>query len=147
MSEPLLAEEVWIAFDHTARLKDAFASKPKQFVGFAAPAGKYGRGFMPVVVGLGIPNTTPDRAASERLIDHLTKGKTQSKTLRAIGFYPVVKASTRGLPADVKLSSVAIKAQADAKDANPGLFAGWSSAIRVGAFFQSFTPTLFKELF
>ena len=121
MSEPLLAEEVWIAFDHTARLKDAFASKPKQFVGFAAPAGKYGRGFMPVVVGLGIPNTTPDRAASERLIDHLTKGKTQSKTLRAIGFYPVVKASTRGLPADVKLSSVAIKAQADAKDANPGL--------------------------
>ena len=121
MSEPLLAEEVWIAFDHTARLKDAFASKPKDFVGFAAPAGKHGRGFMPVVVGVAIPNTTPDRQASERLIDYLTKDSTQSATLRAIGFYPVVKASTRGMPADVRLSAVAISAQANAPDANPGL--------------------------
>lgn len=121
MNEPLLAEEVWIAFDHTARLKDAFVGKPNDFVGFAAPAAKHGRGFMPVIVGLAIPNTTPDRAASERLIDHLTKSSTQSATLRAVGFYPVVTASTRGLPADVRISAAAIQAQANAPDANPGL--------------------------
>lgn len=121
MQEPLLAEEVWIAFDHTARLKDAFANKPKEFVGFAAPAGKHGRGFMPVVVGLAIPNTATDKAAAERLIDHLTKPATQAVTLREVGFYPVVEASTRGMPADVQLSAVAINAQANAPDANPGL--------------------------
>ena len=121
MQEPLLAEEVWIAFDHTARLKDAFAGKPKDFVGFAAPAGKHGRGFMPVVVGLAIPKTATDRDAAERLIDHLTKSSTQSVTLREVGFYPVVAASTSGLPADVRLSAAAINAQANAPDANPGL--------------------------
>ena len=121
MQEPLLADEVWIAFDHTARLKDAFASEPDDFIGFAAPAGEYGRGFMPVIVGLAIPKTTPDRKASERLIDHLTKSKTQIITLREVGFYPVVSANTKGLPADVQLSATAISAQANAPDANPGL--------------------------
>lgn len=121
MQEPLLADEVWIAFDHTARLKDAFANRPNDFVGFAAPAGKHGRGFMPVVVGLAIPNTTPDMAASERLIDHLTKSQTQVTTLREVGFYPMVAADTSGLPADVEISAKAIAAQANAPDANPGL--------------------------
>ena len=121
MQEALLAEEVWIAFDHTARLKDAFKSKPNDFVGFAAPAGKHGRGFMPVVVGLGIPATSPDKKASERLIDHLTKSATQTVALREVGFYPVVTASTQGLPADVRISAAAINAQANAPDANPGL--------------------------
>lgn len=121
MSEALLAEEVWIAFDHTARLKDAFASRPDDFIGFAAPAGKHGRGFMPVTIGLAIPNTTPDRAASEELIDYLTTSAVQSDILRNLGWFPVVTASTSGMPADVQLSSVAIAAQATASDANPGL--------------------------
>ena len=121
MQEPLLAEEVWIAFDHTARLKNAFSQKPNDFVGFAAPAAKHGRGFMPVIVGLAIPENTPDRAASERLIDYLTKSSVQRIALREVGFYPVVTANTKGMPADVRLSAAAISAQANSPDANPGL--------------------------
>ena len=39
MQQPLLTEEVWIAFDHVARLADAFNQKPDEFVAFPAPAG------------------------------------------------------------------------------------------------------------
>lgn len=58
MNEPLLSGEVWVAFDHTARLGPAFAAvtdgeTDKEFVAFPAPAGPAGRGFMAVVVGLG----------------------------------------------------------------------------------------------
>jgi multiple sugar transport system substrate-binding protein len=60
MQEPLLSGEVWVAFDHTARLINAFNEKPDEFVAFPAPAGPAGRGFMPVVVGLAIPYTSPD---------------------------------------------------------------------------------------
>ena len=60
MQQPLLTEEVWIAFDHVARLADAFNQKPDDFVAFPAPAGPAGRGFMPVVAGIGIPRTAPD---------------------------------------------------------------------------------------
>ena len=55
MQQPLLTEEVWVAFDHVARLADAFNQKPDDFVAFPAPAGPAGRGFMPVVAGIGDP--------------------------------------------------------------------------------------------
>ena len=55
MQEPLLTGEVWVAFDHVARLADAFNQKPDDFVAFPAPAGPAGRGFMPVVAGIGDP--------------------------------------------------------------------------------------------
>ena len=42
MQQPLLTEEVWIAFDHVARLADAFNQKPDDFVAFPAP-GRSGR--------------------------------------------------------------------------------------------------------
>ena len=122
MQEPLLAGEVWVAFDHTARLKDAFDQKPDQFVAFPAPAGPEGRGFMPVVAGLGIPKGTPDRAGSAQLIEYLTQADTQIKTLRAIGFYPVVEAELPDdLPPNVKIAGPAVTAQANAADANPSL--------------------------
>ncbi len=39
MQEPQMSGEVWVAFDHTARLLDAFNSDPDKFVAFPAPAG------------------------------------------------------------------------------------------------------------
>ena len=42
MQEPLLTGEVWVAFDHVARLADAFNQKPDDFVAFPAPAGPGG---------------------------------------------------------------------------------------------------------
>ena len=52
--EPLMAGEVMIAFDHVARLKEALVAAPNDYVTFPAPSAGKGRGFMPVVAGLGI---------------------------------------------------------------------------------------------
>ncbi len=122
MQEPLLSGEVWVAFDHTARLKDAFDQKPDQFIAFPAPAGPEGLGFMPVVAGLAIPKGTPDRATSVKLIQYLTQPETQIKTLRAVGFYPVVDVQLPDdLPPNVKIGGPAVAAQASAENANPSL--------------------------
>ncbi len=48
MQEPLLTGDVWIAWDHIARMQDALRQKPDDFVAFPAPAGPKGRGYMPV---------------------------------------------------------------------------------------------------
>jgi multiple sugar transport system substrate-binding protein len=42
MQEPLITDEVWVAFDHTARLANAFNERPDDFVAFPAPAGPRG---------------------------------------------------------------------------------------------------------
>ena len=43
MQEPLLSEEVWVAWDHVARLRDAFEALPDDFVALPVPAGPNGR--------------------------------------------------------------------------------------------------------
>jgi multiple sugar transport system substrate-binding protein len=123
MQQPLLTEEVWIAFDHVARLADAFNQKPDDFVAFPAPAGPAGRGFMPVVAGIGIPRTAPDMAASEALVAYMMKPETQIATLRATNFFPVLAdvALPEDMPASVKMSGPAITAMTGASDAVPAL--------------------------
>ena len=64
MQEPLLAGDVWVAFDHVARVIDALRQKPDEFVAFPAPSGPKGLGYMPVVAGVAIPKGTPDRASA-----------------------------------------------------------------------------------
>jgi multiple sugar transport system substrate-binding protein len=122
MQEPLLAEEVWIAFDHTARVLEAFRQRPDDFVAFPAPAGPAGRGFMPVVAGLAIPKGAPQPDAAAQLIGYLTSPEVQIETLKAVGFYPVIEVD---LPADlepgIKIAADAIDAQTSAKDAIPSL--------------------------
>ncbi len=98
MQEPLLLKEVWIAFDHVARIKEALVEAPDDFVTFPAPAGPNGRGYMPVIVGLAIPRDAPDRAGAAALIDYLTTPETQIVTAQEVGFFPVVKVE---LPADL----------------------------------------------
>lgn len=122
MQEPLLSGEVWVAFDHTSRLKDAFDQKPDQFVAFPAPSGPEGLGFMPVVAGLAIPKGAPEREQSAQLIEYLTRPETQVKTLRATGFFPVVAVELPDdLPPNVSISGAAVEAQANAENANPSL--------------------------
>ena len=50
MAEPLITQDVWIAWDHTARLVKAFEKMPGDFVAFPAPIGPQGRGFMELPV-------------------------------------------------------------------------------------------------
>ena len=122
MQEPLLSEEVWVAFDHTARLADAFNQRPDDFVAFPAPAGPTGRGFMPVVAGVAVPSTAPDMDSAKALVSYMLKPETQIATLRATSFFPVVDvALPDDMPPAVKLSGAAIAAQSGAADANPGL--------------------------
>ena len=123
MQQPLLTEEVWIAFDHVARLADAFNQKPDDFVAFPAPAGPAGRGFMPVVAGIGIPRTAPDMEASQALVAYMMKPETQIETLRATNFFPVLAdvALPDDMPASVKASAPAIAAMTGASDAVPAL--------------------------
>ena len=122
MQEPLLTGEVWVAWDHTARLADAFNQQPDDFVAFPAPAGPAGRGFMPVVAGLGIPKTAPDMDGAKELITYMIQPDTQIATLKAIDFFPVVKAELPDdMPASVKAEARRSPPCPASKDANPGL--------------------------
>ncbi len=122
MQEQLLTEEVWVVFDHTARLANAFNERPDDFIAFPAPAGPTGRGFMPVVVGVAIPKTAPDMDAAKKLVAYMANPATQIETLKALSFFPVVDAELPSdMPASVQLSGSAISKMAGSADANPGL--------------------------
>jgi multiple sugar transport system substrate-binding protein len=122
MQQPLLTGDVWIGFDHVARVLDALRQKPDEFVAFPAPAGPKGRGYMPVLAGLAVARGAPDISGAMALIDYLTQPQTQIVTARSIGFFPVVKAE---LPPDVdpgqKMAAAAIEKMQSAKDALPAL--------------------------
>lgn len=121
MEEPLKTGEVWVAFDHTARLLPALNDKPGDYVTFPAPSGIKGRGFMPVIVGMAIPKNASDKAAAERVIDHMTKPATQALILKEIGFFPVVKSDLSQLSPGVQLASTGMAAVFSAKDGRASL--------------------------
>ncbi|MEM7118927.1 MAG: ABC transporter substrate-binding protein [Chloroflexota bacterium] len=122
MQEPLLSGDVMVAFDHTARLLDAFNTEPDNFIAFPAPAGPAGRGFMPVIVGLGIPADAPHPEAGADLIEFLTRPDVQGAVLADLGFFPVVDGvDTSNLSAGVEIEAGAVSAQANAPDALPAL--------------------------
>jgi multiple sugar transport system substrate-binding protein len=122
MQEPMLADEVWISWDHTARLIDAATKNPDEIMLVPAPAGPKGRGFMPVITGLGIPKGAPDRASSEKLIEYLTQPQTQITTLTQLAFFPATGAQIPSeLPPGVKLEADAVAKQSSSKDAVPSL--------------------------
>ena len=118
MQHPLLSGEVWIGFDHIARLLGALRQKPDEFVAFPAPAGPKGRGHLPVLAGLAVPRRAQDASAAAALIDYLSQPETQIATARNLGFFPVVKAA---LPSDLdpglKMGMAAIQKMQSATDA------------------------------
>jgi multiple sugar transport system substrate-binding protein len=122
MSTPLKAGEVWIAWDHVARLAPALTASPNDYVAFPAPAGPKGRSYMPVVLGLGIPVGAPHRAQAEQLITHLTDPKTQALVASKLSFFPVVAgASQASSTPGIKLESDAVATLNASKDAFPAL--------------------------
>jgi multiple sugar transport system substrate-binding protein len=118
MQEPLLASEVWIAWDHIARLKEALALQPDQFVVFPPPAGPQGRGYMLVIAGLAIPKDAPNRAGAVTVIEHMTKPETQLMTAAEVAFLPVVKVDLPpNLAPAIKLLASAVAATQGSQDA------------------------------
>jgi multiple sugar transport system substrate-binding protein len=118
MQEPLLGGEVWIAWDHIARVKEALAAMPDDLLVVPPPAGPRGRAYMPVIAGFGIPKGAPNRAGAAALIEHLTRPAVQVLTASEVGFFPVVNAPLpASLPPDVKLLADGIAKTQDARDA------------------------------
>ncbi len=141
MQQPLLSGDVLIAWDHTARLQDAFRQHPDDYVAFPAPAGPKGRAFMPVVVGLSIPKSAPDASGARQVIQYLLKPETQITTLRVSSFYPVVNTPIPpNLDPGLKAELAAVQAQQSASDARPALLpVGLGS--HSGEFDRIFTDT------
>jgi len=117
MDTALLSEEVWIAWDHTARVKTAILERPDDFVVLPAPAGPKGRGVITVLAGLAIPKTSPDPAGAYRLIEYLTRPSTQAMILQGVGFFPVVAEAAGAVPTGgLKVLADGVAAQSAAPD-------------------------------
>ena len=141
MQEQLVTDEVWIAFDHVARIADAFNQRPDDFVAFPAPAGPKGRAFMPVVAGIAVPRTAPDMDQAKALVAHMLTPETQIATLRATNFFPVIATDLPDdMPASVKASAPAIAAMTGAPDALPALLP-MGLGDKGGQFSQIYTDT------
>jgi multiple sugar transport system substrate-binding protein len=110
MQTPLLSGEVQIAWDHQARLIQAL-NQAGQFVAFPAPRGPKGLGYEPVVAGLAIPKTAPNKKGAEQLIDYLTRAQNQGKTANVLAFFPTVSGakvqggSQPGLAAEAQVTA------------------------------------------
>lgn len=122
MQEPLATGEVWVAWDHVARLKDALNAKPDDFVVFPVPAGPAGRANMPVIAGIGVPTTSPAADAAKELVAYMLKPETQIATLKATGFFPVVDVQLPDdVPTSAKMLQPVVAAQSEAADSLPVL--------------------------
>ena len=122
MDEPLLTGEVWLAWDHTARLIGALEERTDDLVAFPAPRGPEGLGYMPVVAGLAIPKTAPDPEASRSLIEYLTRPEIQAITLRENAFFPAIEGELPAdLPAGIQKEADAVRQTTTSDAALPSL--------------------------
>lgn len=146
MQDPLLSGEVWVAWDHVARLINAVTQDPKQFVLFPAPYGPKGRGYMDVIDGLAIPKGAPHLSADEQLITYLTKSGPQLSTLLNEAFFPSTNVKIpKKLPPGIVLEARAVKKQSGAKNTIPTLLPiglGASGAAYNQAFIDTFNRIL-----
>jgi len=122
MQEPLQTGEVWVAWDHVARLIEALKSNPDGYVAFPVPAGPEGRAFMPVIAGLAIPTWAPNPDGAKALIRYLLQPETQATTLRTVSFFPVIAGDLPGdLDPGIAAEQEAVAAQVGSSDALPAL--------------------------
>ncbi|MFC6016910.1 ABC transporter substrate-binding protein [Plantactinospora solaniradicis] len=118
MQEPLQRGEVLIAWDHVARLVNAPADKPDDWVMAPAPRGPKGLGYMLVVAGLAIPRGAPEADRARQVIEALTTPDVQLEVLRRNAFFPVVNAQLPAdLPPAVALEAEAVRRQQSAEGA------------------------------
>lgn len=117
MDIPLLSEEAWIVWDHTARLKQAIMERPGDFIVIPSPTGASGRGIITVLAGLGIPKTSRDTLSSFYLIEYLTRPEVQREILKGTGFFPVLKGiSFEGLKKPFRIIAEGVIKQSEKED-------------------------------
>ena len=122
MQESMLSGEVWVGFDHVARLVKAFEGKPNDFVAAPAPKGPKGLYYMSVLAGLGIPKSSVNKSGAEAFIDYMTTPAVQSKTLTAVAFFPVIgQTLPADLPPHLKIEAEGVAKQAKSPDAKVAL--------------------------
>jgi multiple sugar transport system substrate-binding protein len=145
MNEPLLLGEVWVAWDHTARLLPALRERPNDFVVLPSPAGPKGRSFLAVIAGLGVPRNSPNPEGAEKLIEFLTRPRTQVTTLQGVAFFPTVREAAGAVPAGgLRVVAEGVTAQAGARDAITALLPIGLGA-RSGEFVPLYVDT-FREI-
>jgi multiple sugar transport system substrate-binding protein len=116
MASPLLGEEVWIAWDHVARIKDAIVTAPDKFTVCPAPRGPAGRGYIIVLAGLAITKGSPDQDAAWKVIEFLTRPEIQAKIAENVGFFPTVKEAAPAITGPIKKIADGVSAQFAAGD-------------------------------
>ncbi|MEM2410216.1 MAG: extracellular solute-binding protein [Thermofilaceae archaeon] len=94
MADPLIRGDVWIAWDHTARVVAALKTMPETFTAVPVPRGLNSRGYIIVLAGLAIPKGAPDQDAGWELIEFLTRPEIQARVAENVGFFPVVEEAT-----------------------------------------------------
>jgi multiple sugar transport system substrate-binding protein len=113
MYKPLQSGNVWIAWDHIARLVEAFKAGPAEFVAFPAPTGPHGLGYITVLSGLAIPKTCPKPEGAKRLIRYLTQPSVAEVTLREVGFFPPTNdfSVPANIDAGIRVAATAVQQQ------------------------------------
>jgi multiple sugar transport system substrate-binding protein len=118
MQEPLARGEVLVAWDHVARLVDAPAGKPDDWLMVPAPRGPKGLGYLVVIAGLAIPRGAPESAKAKDVIKALTTVDAQLDVLRQNAFFPVTNAPVPSdLPGAIGLEATAVQSQQKADGA------------------------------
>lgn len=122
LQEQLLSGDVMIAFDHQARLVDALDQRPDDFIVFPAPTGPAGLGYMPVLVGVAIPEGAQNVDGAVQLIEYMLSDEGQVAITEAIGFFPVTGAEVpEDVGAAIQAEATAAANQTTAPDALPAL--------------------------
>jgi len=141
MAQPLLLGEVWVAWDHIARILPALQERSNDFVVLPSPAGPKGRSFLSVIVGLGIPKTADNPDLGERLIEYLTRPSTQVITAQGVAFFPVSPEAAKAAPTGgLKVVADGVSAQAGAPDGRTALLPVGLGA-RTGEFVPLYVDT------
>jgi multiple sugar transport system substrate-binding protein len=118
MQDPLLSEEVLLAWDHVARLKTALDQRPDDLVTFPVPKGPKSRSYMPVIVGMAIPKNAPNPAGAKALMQWMLRLSAQAQILSIAGFFPVVPGRlSKSISPGLRAEAAAVSRQQKAKDA------------------------------
>jgi multiple sugar transport system substrate-binding protein len=126
VQDPLTTGEIWIGWDHQARLGTVLADD-QHYLAVPAPIGPRGLGYMSAVVGLAIPKDAPNPRGAEALIDWLTRPAQQAAASASLSFSPVVQGvRLSGAPAaESRVASIYQSERAGVESVAPaGLGAG-----------------------